>query len=77
MPPAKAKRTLKIKLLYIELGRYDMLEKFLTASIKSNESYRGVFTNTADKLLKKHQVRLAHEYYLMAIKLKPDLGICS
>jgi tetratricopeptide (TPR) repeat protein len=70
--PDFAKAYYLLNVCYIELGRYDMLEKLLTANIKSNESYRRAFTGTADKLLEKHHVRLAHEYYLRAIKLKPD-----
>ena len=57
---------------YIEKGRYDLVRKSLTDELRSNKAYRKAFTCIADKFLETKQVRLAHEYYLIAIKLEPD-----
>ena len=57
---------------YIEKGRYDLVRKNLTDELRANNAYRKAFTSIADKFLEKKQIRRAHEYYLVAIKLDPD-----
>lgn len=57
---------------YIEKGRYDLVRKNLTDELISNKAYHKAFTCIADKFLETKQIRLAHEYYLISIKLEPD-----